>query len=406
MSTENNDTGLEELTPEEIESLGDVEEDNFTEGELDVIASLSTSTTFTVTTNSTSPSGVTWLPIRIVGETDSTFGVDPIEQKEEVIEIDEKDKEEAVADTEVKPEYEYTHKDVVKKHRREEIKQDRTVGQMMITKDDLIIEMRSEKNIYHMDIEGEHLVEDLNMPYEAKNFSYGDRGKIIIKNSLLFDKDMNYLIIDNFAKAHKFRTIRGKRRISGDQYQFAGNNPKAEGLCFVIINKKLFVESRGKTWKIRHKQNLGYPEIMEMRREYIQSFHTIDIARKHLTSSIEKIHPKEEYDLLFDVKYANRYGNKGSEYAICLLQKNVTIKNSIELEHYIGDIMVMSLGFIHNTSDKRERNIPHIALHGIFYGMRLTFDVGDGNKGYHHSHLPSKILAFDKTRRISQMGIT
>jgi len=113
-----------------------------------------------------------------------------------------------------------------------------------------------------------------------------------------------------------------------------------------------------------------------------------DRAINYLVAAIDKVHPKEDYDILYgmDGRKSDR-----NDFTLILRYRNVKISNSFEMEHEIGDFIVKSIGkhtFI--TSDSQIK----VKMLGAIYGVRMSFTPADAAKNYQHSHLSSTMTNF------------
>ena len=119
-------------------------------------------------------------------------------------------------------------------------------------------------------------------------------------------------------------------------------------------------------------------------------FNNMDQSIRFLTEAIDQVHPPEDYDIFyhFDGKEDNK-----NLFDVMLRFRDVTISNSLEMDHYIGDLLVRTAG-VQRLSMLRPEESFRIVMLGSLYGMRLSFSPGDAAMKYQHSHLTSGMESF------------
>jgi len=263
------------------------------------------------------------------------------------------------------------------------------VRDLKIDSNDLIITFHDEcnYNFYHIDLEGRYNVGESRNGYQARR-----RRQIVgrsISNDLFFDKHMNYLIInvDGYAENGVRKTVRTGQRIYGTQVTPWNGGGDMNERRFIIVDKNTFISSKGRIIKLKRRQDIPYTKIIKIKRHFSDLFDKMDRFLVWMKTHIDEIHPQEDYDIMY-----NMNGSTGNnKYALLLKFRDVTIQNSLEMEHHIGDIFIRSSGqnvVSHSSSEIR------CSLTGSVYGTRLGFTPADAALNYQHSHLTSTMTNF------------
>ena len=261
---------------------------------------------------------------------------------------------------------------------------------MVITKDDLIITFSNGSHtFYHIDIEGEHSIEDAYTPFGVKRRMRGTANGNALLCDFIFDKNMNRLIVDKDSVDKSIRTRRDGRRILASQAHPSSNTSRTER-SFVVIDKNVFLNSKGRMWRIKRKEHITYSRIKVAKNRYKDQFDRIDQFLEWMRTNIEQVHPVENYDIMYS--FGGFEHHLTSDFNILLKFDDITVSNSIEMEHYIGSIVTKSQGthYFHNDNATEVRGV----LRSSVYGTRLTFTPGDASKNYQHSHLTTSMFNF------------
>jgi hypothetical protein len=307
--------------------------------------------------------------------------------------VERKEEKEEVKEEEKEPEKPPLTEEEIKRLKEERVlfhkirlagKREIHLNDMVIDKNDLIITFRNgSHSLYHTDVEGSRPIADLMNINRSRIRSNRRRGGSNIKSIatvLIFDKNMNRLIVSRDTQLDR-RTRRDGTRIYSSQTSNQNEDGTANERSFVIIDKDVFVNSRGKVWKVRHRNHISYESIVRAKKMYINQFDQVERFMSLMKFNIEQVHPVEDYDIMYG--FGGRERHLHGEFALLLKFRDVTISNSIEMKHHIGDIMIRSAGNQNFTSSGDIR----AKLIGCLYGTRLTFTPEDAAKCYQHSHL-------------------
>ena len=263
-------------------------------------------------------------------------------------------------------------------------KRENYIKDVTITKDDLIIESRdSVFMFFHTEMEGEHLIRNSLTSYAGRRGA----NKIlqIMSNEFIFDKNMKYVYVDH-SNTFKKRGLRDGTRIYNNQVPPKVNRSSGDKVTFFIIDKKAFIESSGRVIKVKRRNNVSYHRIMEFKKLYVDIFNKANNFLIWMKTNIEQVHLKEDYDIMYSISGTINVTNR---FSLILKYKDITISNSVEMEHYLGDMFVKSEGR-HLYSGRENQS----SLEGSIAGMRSTFTPGDAIMSYQHSHLSSAMVSF------------
>ena len=262
------------------------------------------------------------------------------------------------------------------------------IRDLNISKDDLIVSVqRSYYTFYHTDANGEY---SLDSPSDSgvrrpRRLRGGGQN---ISSLFIFDKNMNRLYVDNAKRDHKDRTLRDGTRIYSNQVGNLGSRGPGDEEVFVIIDKKAFIQSKGRIWKLKRKQGISYKRIIQTKRHFMEMFAKVERFLTWMKSSIEQVHPEEDYDIMYVMQQNDSQNN---EFSLLLRFRDINISNSIEMEHHIGDMIIKS-GGTHRVS---HGGIGiRATLTGQLRGTRMTFTPGDAAMNYQHSHMTTTMANF------------
>lgn len=160
---------------------------------------------------------------------------------------------------------------------------------------------------------------------------------------------------------------------------------------FFVIRKSAFFESKGKNFRIIHKQGASYAEILQIRESYVRRFEMMEKYAEIMRNIIGSVFSEENYDIFFG--FYSRIPlfetEKGAVlFKIALKYNDVVIENSIEMSKYLGTIVTFLTGIIFDNQ---------IGIIRELKGVRLTYNYKDLVSDYAHSHLPS--LALKEVRK-------
>ena len=268
-----------------------------------------------------------------------------------------------------------------------------------ITKDDLVIVVNEDNddifNLYHIDVEGEYLVRDATSNYRLTNRNRGSSNSKFCRNSLVFDKNMNYLVINadgrrsrGLLSDQKIRTRRDRRRIWNNQLNHGSADHYGTEESFVIVDKDTFINSRGRKWKVKRRENMSYLKIKEAKAYYSIRFEQTEMFLKWMKDILNQICSPEDYEILY---IFDKFGTSLTNiFRLIFRFRDITITNSIEMTHHIGDMLTMTMGK-HDLSSLFEVSCM---LEGGIHGARITFTPEDARASYRHSHLTSGMKNF------------
>lgn len=148
----------------------------------------------------------------------------------------------------------------------------------------------------------------------------------------------------------------------------------------MTIDKNTLFESKGTEIKVLTRSVLTKKDIDRVKDGIKSDFILLEESIKRLKDVVSSIYPEEDYDIYTCYIFNNNSEAKTTFIStIHVIERDITITNSIEQEHFIGDMLV-SLGV------KINQNLIHVIQK--LEGMRLTHSVIDLSLGYQHSHLP------------------
>ena len=260
------------------------------------------------------------------------------------------------------------------------------VAELTITKDDLVIEcVDSRFRFYHVEIEGKYLISNSITSYSGRRGTHNISQSL--SNEFVFDKNMKYLYVDH-GNNFKKRGLRDGTRIYNTQIPIKVERSIGEKSEFFIIDKKIFIQSSGRVIKLKYRNEVPYHRIVQFKKFYTDAFNKTNNFLTWMKTNIEQVHLKEDYDIMYSISGTI---NSVNRFSLILKYRNITISNSIELEHHIGDMLVKSQG-THHYSGSGERG--RSTIDGSISGMRLNFTLSDAVLKYQHSHLTTAMTNF------------
>jgi len=198
-------------------------------------------------------------------------------------------------------------------------------------------------------------------------------------DAVLYDKNMNPLSVDfDDCSNVKSRAMFNLINVS-DLHISPQINDKLPSGKFIIVDKKRLLESGGKDFRIRYKYNITYSEILKIKKHIISKVQNTKIFIDNIKAVIGNVYDEENFEIVYSQDFNNdSYVNY---FQIFVQYPNLVIKNSIELEHTIENLIVALYGKYYVQENK-------YVIGPSLYGKRTTFSPIDGYYGYSHSHLP------------------
>ena len=197
-----------------------------------------------------------------------------------------------------------------------------------------------------------------------------------------FDKNFNHIIMDRTdAKKDVHKTLRGvyprfKGQMVKDITNAGGRYRRTKVERFIVINKKKFIDSKGDIFAIKRKEGFSYEEILEIRNDMRRKLRHAERFVKRMKKIVGTIYDEENFDIFYGLVFEKVNPNN---FFVYIRFPDVTITNSIEIEHYLGDIFTRVQGF-HDSRWK-------FRIASDLYGMRGTFTPLDRVLKWSHSHL-------------------
>lgn len=222
-------------------------------------------------------------------------------------------------------------------------------------------------------------------PATLKHLEHINRNESLLNgvhNIFYFDKNFNHLIMDNWhSKKSPHRVLRGvyprfKGSMVKDQSMATRDVRKQEAHRFLVIDKKKFIDSKGDMFVIKQKQGFTYKEILKVKVSMRKQLKHAERFINRIKKIIGSVYDEENFDIFYGLVFEKTVPNN---IHIFIKFPDVTIKNSIEMEHYLGDIFVR-LGGYHDARFK-------FRIESNLYGMRGTFAPLDRVLKWSHSHL-------------------
>jgi hypothetical protein len=202
-----------------------------------------------------------------------------------------------------------------------------------------------------------------------------------------FDKDFNYVEVTprHNKRISPFLSAKNFPRIVGDlvENETRRSYLKSDNFSgYIIFDKKRFIESEGKVYKTRVRKNPNLEVLKEFKKKARDRFKKAKDLINFIRPMIKSIYDEENYEILYGLNF-DLEPYRADVY-IYLKFPNVTIKNSIEQEHLIEDLVVR-LKITHDLA--HVTNSRYFWMQKCVYMMRLTTNPIDAKAGYAHSHL-------------------
>jgi hypothetical protein len=252
-----------------------------------------------------------------------------------------------------------------------------------ISGDDVLITTREDKRLTTMEFStgrDRQSVEYLRR-YSTDNVNFGSQ------DVFYFDKDFNYVEVTPtynrrtslIPSAKNFPRIRPNLV----QNEVRKSYSKADNFSgYIIFDKKKFIESEGRIYKTRVRKDPNLEALKEFKKEIKQRFKKAKDFINFIRPMIKSIYDEENYEILYGINFDLK--EYVSEVFLYLKFPNVTIKNSIEQEHLIEDLVVR----LKISHDLTRIDDPKVFwMQKSLYMMRLTTNPIDACAGYAHSHL-------------------
>lgn len=207
----------------------------------------------------------------------------------------------------------------------------------------------------------------------------------LLQSFILFDKNMNVLIPDDRATDGRKRRIHGTpyRRIPHLGVEIIGARGYASRK-WAIVDRNEFIESRGRRLKVIE-ENIERDEKFNLKREIVREFKHAESVISMLKSIVNSVYDEDNYEIIYKIEF----GAPCHTYEIYVQHHDLVIKNSIEMEHKIENIITR----LHGKSYP-DQEIDKIYLIREMSGIRTIFTEKDAVAGYSHSHIPSVTYGF------------
>jgi hypothetical protein len=249
-----------------------------------------------------------------------------------------------------------------------------------ITKDDMLVGLSPSFKVYHTDLEdGIKMRDVINVGDKTSIRRRRSQTQGSISNLFVFDKNFNYLVVNNH-RTNELKMRRDHIRISSNEAYNENYKLEESMVSFIILDKKKFLESDGKVWKIKYRSEITYKDILQIKRRFVEKFAAMRTIVPRLRTIMGRLYPEDNFDLRYILNATNENANY---FTILVRHENITIRNSIELERHIGEMMIRTTGIHKYRSD---REFP-IGLLGDILGNRMSFTASDAAVNYQHSHL-------------------
>jgi len=266
------------------------------------------------------------------------------------------------------------------------IKRRTKLSDMQIGMNDLIITMdTSHVNFYHSDTKGIQSIEGVT-PRLLRRKSSIIAGRLL-RSYFTFDKNLRRVILNSGRMSN-----RGVPRVDSSQIPKSSGGIDGDTRNFVIVDKDAFLESNGRVWKIRYKQEVSYARIKIKRKAIIQRFSEMERAVSWLKFNLEMSLNPDDFEILYNIE-----GNSSgyATFIIFFRYHDVTIRNSFDLQRPLGEMILSSeCHHYYNLTGRRSDEKPFIIIRSGVCGTRMTFTPTDAAKSYQHSHLTSAMTPF------------
>lgn len=205
------------------------------------------------------------------------------------------------------------------------------------------------------------------------------------QSRLMFDKNMNHVCSEKESALYSSTATLLPYYIVDEIHN---HNTKIDRSKYVVINRRKFIESRGKVFAVRHKVNMHSDEIKLVRTQMLQQMQQIEDSIVRLSSILDQSFEKDSYELIlsFNPFVSTKNETKVTKFVVITKFSDLKITNSIEQEYLIHELHTYLYGYFHADS-------PEIFIRPHLFGMRTRFNYKDFLTGYAHSHLPSKSLS-------------
>ncbi len=204
----------------------------------------------------------------------------------------------------------------------------------------------------------------------------------LLNNELLFDKNMNPLTI-NYFPFNKEKSTKGTSRIDPRNLNIAYYTHPAAKKRWIIVDKKAFIESNGKKFKIKHRVGFSMLDVLKIKRKINNRVKEAELFIEHIKTLISGIYDEQHYEIIYVLDFTA--GNHISQFHIFLQFPDLVVSNSIEMTHTIDNLITKMTG--EHYMSKKVENTYRI-FRGLA-GIRTIFTPKDAYYGYNHSHLSS-----------------
>jgi hypothetical protein len=209
--------------------------------------------------------------------------------------------------------------------------------------------------------------------------------------ALFFDKNLNPLTLIEKRRESSVLTTKYTRihpdlgRVNNDYNPYVNENK----INYIVLSKEILINSKGKDLGIIAKNQISDSKINVIQQIIQSEFEEMEKNIKRLRESLSSIYNEEDYEIIYKLIPDRATPSEQHRFLIHLLHHDITITNSIEQSHFIGDITTNVQG--HFKLDK-------LFINTSLRGRRLTFNFNEYVIGFHHSHLSCLPGSGDKSR--------
>lgn len=204
----------------------------------------------------------------------------------------------------------------------------------------------------------------------------------VLISDIYFDKNMTPLSLD-------YNNSNGLIRSGG---MFTGINLANLDICpssisgihdrYIVIDKKRFIESRGRDFRIKFRHDVRLTEVLAFKKQAIKIFDDAETLANRIKAVVSNIYDEENFEIVYRVNFRGAH----NKFAIFVQFPDLVVRNSIEMEHKIHNIIAIMEGYYYEAD---KMNISR----GL-KGIRTKYNPKDAYYGYNHSHLPAGIISF------------
>lgn len=196
---------------------------------------------------------------------------------------------------------------------------------------------------------------------------------LVLHEDIILDKNFNKLRKGKYSKPH----------IDYIALPFYFNNLlkikssviSSRHISYVVIEKKSFIDSKGKDFKIIYKNNISYKDILKLKHKCINLFNITVEKVKILKESLSLVYDENEYDIITQIDI----NTQNIQFIIIQYFKELEIRNSLEFSKKITNLFIYTQ-FVADS-------YGNLYLYHGLKGHRNSFTESEIASGYIHSHL-------------------